>query len=118
MLTNGIVIPNFTVFDANEDVDFDATSNHIDWLIQNGADAIVPCGSSGEWPALHHNEAELLILTAISTTAKRVPVYPSTGRYSTRETIELSQYAERSGANGVMICPPPIMLPSEQAVVE
>jgi 4-hydroxy-tetrahydrodipicolinate synthase len=119
-LPSGILIPSLTIFqdDARQSIDETATAEHIDWLIRNGADAIVPAGSSGEFPALSADEAKRLFELALSVAAGRVPVYPATGRYATRDTIELCRFAEKLGAPGVMVIVPYYLLPDPPAVME
>jgi 4-hydroxy-tetrahydrodipicolinate synthase len=119
-LASGILVPSVTVFrdDASQSIDEAATAEHIDWLIRNGADAIVPAGSSGEFPALSADEAKGLFELALSAAAGRVPVYPAAGRYATRDTIELCRFAEKVGAPGVMVIVPYYLLPDPPAVME
>lgn len=120
VLTTGLIVPSLTVFrdDARESLDEEATAAHVDWLIRNGADAIVPAGSSGEFPALSADEARRLFEIALSTAAGRVPVYPAAGRYATRDTLELCRFAERAGASAVMVVVPYYLLPDPRAVME
>lgn len=119
-LAHGIIVPSLSVFrdDAHQSLDEVATAEHIDWLIRNGADAIVPAGSSGEFPALSAEEARRLFELAFSVAAGRVPVYPAIGRYATRDTLELCRFAEELGAPGVMVVVPYYLLPNPPAVME
>jgi len=84
----------------NEDggLDLDAFRSLIDWHIAEGTDAIVVVGTTGESPTVDFDEHRLLIETAVKHAAKRVPVVAGTGANSTREAIELSQYAKDAGA--------------------
>ncbi len=119
-LAQGILVPSLTVFheDARESVDEARTAAHINWLIEQGADAIIPAGSSGEFPALSLEESIRLFQIAIETSAGRVPVYPAVGRYSTYATTELAYAAKSAGANGVMVLPPYYMKPSQEEILE
>lgn len=118
MIVPGIIIPHLTVFKEDERIDESATADHVEWLIANGAHGVAPGGSSGEIVSLSLEEAKRLTDIAIQTAAGRVPVYPATGRYSTRDTIELSQYAERAGAKGVLTVLPYYMLPDTRSVMD
>jgi 4-hydroxy-tetrahydrodipicolinate synthase len=84
----------------NEDggLDLDAFRSLVDWHIAEGTDAIVVVGTTGESPTVDFDEHRLLIETAVKHAAKRVPVVAGTGANSTREAIELSQYAKDAGA--------------------
>jgi 4-hydroxy-tetrahydrodipicolinate synthase len=119
-LAHGILVPSLTVFheDAKQSVDEVRTAAHVDWLIQQGVDAIIPAGSSGEFPALKPEEAIRIFQIAIETSNGRVPVYPAVGRYSTYETIELAYAAKSANADGIMVLPPYYMKPSQGEILE
>lgn len=117
-MISGIIIPSITVFNADETINYQKTVDHVLWLIEEGADAITPAGSSGELPSLNLNEAKELIETVTRAVKNRVPVYPATGRYATADTIVLTQFAEKIGADGVMISLPYVMLPGQEALLE
>jgi 4-hydroxy-tetrahydrodipicolinate synthase len=117
-IIQGVIAPSVTAFRDDESVDEEATARHIDWLIDNGVDAVTPCGSSGEFVALHDDEAKRLIQRAVEVAAKRVPVFAATGRYATRDTIALSQFAEDAGASAVMVCLPYYLLPDKRSIKE
>ncbi len=119
-LAHGILVPSLTVFheDTKQSVDEVRTAAHVDWLIQQGADAIIPAGSSGEFPALKPEEAIRIFKIAIEASGGRVPVYPAVGRYSTYETIELAYVAKSALADGIMVLPPYYMKPSQEEILE
>jgi 4-hydroxy-tetrahydrodipicolinate synthase len=79
-------------------LDLDAFRSLIDWHIAEGTDGIVVVGTTGESPTVDFDEHRLLIETAVGHTRKRVPIIAGTGANSTREAIELSQYAKAAGA--------------------
>lgn len=118
-LVKGIVVPTLTVFrdDAEQSIDHRATAAHVEWLIGEGVDAVVPGGSSGEFPALSIGETKHLFDVVIEAAAGRIPVYASVGRYSTRETIELALYARAVGAKGAMVVLPYYMRPPIDDVI-
>jgi len=80
-------------------LDLDAFRRLIDWHIAEGTDGIVVVGTTGESPTVDFDEHRQLIETAVRHAAKRVPVIAGTGANSTREAIELSQYAKAAGAD-------------------
>jgi 4-hydroxy-tetrahydrodipicolinate synthase len=112
-LARGIVVPCLTIFcdDTAQTLDVLATADHVDWLIKQGASGIVVGGSSGEFTALERWEFLRLLDGILEVAADRVPIYASTGRYSTRETIELSLRAKDAGAAGAMVVLPYYMHP-------
>jgi 4-hydroxy-tetrahydrodipicolinate synthase len=94
-----------------------ATARHLVGLIEAGADGLVIGGTSGEFVSLSDSERRRLLDTAIDAVARRVPVIVGTGYASTRETIRLTQYAERRGADGAIVILPYFQRPSRAEVV-
>ena len=87
-------------------IDAEALAEVVERLIAAGVGGLVPGGSTGEFTTLGHAERRRLVEATVEAAAGRVPVVAGTGALSTRETIELSVHAERSGAAAVMIVPP------------
>ena len=87
-------------------IDAEALTAIVDRLVNAGVGGLVPGGSTGEFTTLSHAERRQLVEVAVQAAAGRVPVVAGTGALSTRETVELSVHAERSGAAAVMIVPP------------
>ncbi len=87
-------------------IDTGALAAIVDRLVNAGIGGLVPGGSTGEFTTLSHAERRKLIEVTVEAAAGRVPVVAGTGALSTRETVELSVHAERSGAVAVMIVPP------------
>jgi 4-hydroxy-tetrahydrodipicolinate synthase len=87
-------------------IDTDGLAANIERLIAAGVSGLVPGGSTGEFTTLTHAERRELVEVTCATAEGRVPVVAGTGALSTRETIELSVHAERSGTAAVMIVPP------------
>ena len=80
-------------------LDPEAFRRLIDWHIAEGTDGIVVVGTTGESPTVDFDEHRQLIEVAVRHSAKRVPVIAGTGANSTREAIELSEYAKAAGAD-------------------
>jgi 4-hydroxy-tetrahydrodipicolinate synthase len=87
-------------------IDTDALAAIVDRLIGAGVAGLVPGGSTGEFTTLANTERRELVEAAVEAAAGRVPVVAGTGALSTRETVELSVHAEKTGAAAVMIVPP------------
>ena len=78
----------------------------IDFQIEQGTSAIVPCGTTGESATLSMEEHNRVIDIAIEAVNKRVPVIAGTGGNSTAEAIHLTEHAKASGADGTLqVCP-------------
>ncbi|MGN1114682.1 MAG: 4-hydroxy-tetrahydrodipicolinate synthase [Oscillospiraceae bacterium] len=92
----------------NEDgsVNFDEFGRIIDYTIDNGADAIVVCGTTGESATLTHEEHTKCIDFCVNKVNKRVPVIAGTGSNHTDYAINLSKEAEKSGADALLLVSP------------
>ena len=78
----------------------------VDRLVAAGVGGLVPGGSTGEFTTLTHAERRQLVEATVDAADGRAPIVAGTGALSTRETVELSVHAERSGAAAVMVVPP------------
>ena len=87
-------------------VNYEKLRNLIDYQIENGTQAIIACGTTGESPTLTHEEHVEVIKTAVKHTAGRVPVIAGTGSNDTRYALELSKEAESLGADALLMVTP------------
>ena len=87
-------------------VNYEKYRELIDWQIDNSTDAIITCGTTGESSTLEHEEHTEVIKTAIEQTRGRVPVIAGTGSNDTAYCIELSQEAQRLGADALLLVTP------------
>ncbi len=111
----GVYIPMVTPFKpSSEEVDFDGLKQVTNYLIENGVDGIIPCGSTGEIIALNMDEQKKINASVCKYAAGKVRVFASTGAYRTRDVIELSKSAQDAGADGVMVVTPWYMAPNEE----
>ena len=94
-----------TPFKKNE-VDYEALNKVLEYLISNGSNGLVPCGTTGESPTLSHDEHKKIIEETIKITDKRVPVIAGTGSNNTKEAIDYSKHAESVGANAALVVTP------------
>lgn len=87
-------------------LDFDSYRKLIDWHAQEGTDALVVVGTSGESPTVSVEEHSELIRLAVEYSAGRMPIIAGVGGNSTDEAIELSRYAKKVGAQaGLSVVP-------------
>lgn len=101
----GIGVAMTTPF-RNNQVDYDAFQRHIEYLIDNNVQSLIINGTTGESPTLSPEEIKELLRVGVETAAGRVPVIAGTGTNSTQQSIELSVFAEETGADGVMLITP------------
>ena len=90
----------------NEEVNYDKLEELIDEQINEGTDAIIIVGTTGESSTLDMDEHEKVIRAAVEFTNHRVPVVAGTGSNCTRTAIQLSQEAEADGVDGLLIVTP------------
>jgi 4-hydroxy-tetrahydrodipicolinate synthase len=111
-----VAIP--TPFKDDESVDFDTFERLIDFHAENGTNALLVMGSTGE-PTLLELEERRAIIDRVTRYARgKIPVFFGTTCGSTRETIRLTQYAEAQGADGVVLVVPAYVTPPQEAVYE
>lgn len=101
----GIIAYPITPFTKEETVDIPLFKEMVERLIQNEADAIAPLGSTGVLPYLDPAEKKEIVKATIEQVAGRVPVLVGVSNLTTEETIQDAEYAERMGAQAVMIIP-------------
>ena len=91
----------------NEDgINFDELGKLIDCQIENSTDAIIIAGTTGESAAMNDDEHKEIIKFAVEYVNKRVPVIAGAGSNDTAYAIQLSQYAEKVGADGLLLVTP------------
>ena len=87
-------------------VDFDSMGRLIDWQIEEGIDALVICGTTGEGSTLSDEEHKACIKFAVERSAGRVPIIAGTGSNDTAYGIQLTQYAEEVGSDACLLVTP------------
>ena len=87
-------------------VDENAYQSFVDWQINEGTDALVPCGTTGESPTLNHDEHKRVTELCIEVAADRVPVIAGTGSNSTDEAVQLTIHAKKAGAAAALVVTP------------
>ncbi|NLT16276.1 MAG: 4-hydroxy-tetrahydrodipicolinate synthase [Clostridiales bacterium] len=91
---------------SDSGVNFDTFGKLIDFQIEQGTDAIVVCGTTGEPSTMTAREKEAAIAFAVERANKRVPVVAGTGGNNTAAVIEASRRAQALGANALLIVTP------------
>ncbi|MFC6403052.1 4-hydroxy-tetrahydrodipicolinate synthase [Mammaliicoccus sciuri] len=102
---NGVGVALTTPF-TNEDVDYEAFENHIDFLIENGVKSIIINGTTAENPTLTTEERNTLLECGIKKVDGRVPVIAGTGTNNTQASIDASIKAKELGADAIMLITP------------
>ena len=95
-----------TPFKENGEVDYESFAKNIEFQIENGSDAIIVCGTTGEASTLTHEEHLDVIRYCVKCVNGRIPVVAGTGSNCTETAIYLSQEAEKAGADGLLVVTP------------
>lgn len=110
----GVVFPLVTPFTGeNQEVNYDVLKQLIDFLIDNGATGVIPCGSTGELVSMTYAEQLAINDFTIKYVKNRIKVYACTAAYRTPDAVSLSKAAEAAGADGVMVVTPWYITPNE-----
>ena len=87
-------------------IDYPALERILNYQIENGTDAVIICGTTGESSTLTDAEHRNAISFAVKTVAGRIPVIAGTGSNDTAYFLELSQYAAEAGADALLAVTP------------
>ncbi|HCN48453.1 MAG TPA: dihydrodipicolinate synthase family protein [Chryseobacterium sp.] len=101
----GIIAYPITPFDENEKIDISLFKYLVERLIVSGSHGIAPLGSTGVMPYLSDEEKEAITEATIDQVKGRVPTLVGVSNLTTEKTIHHAQFAEKAGADAVMIIP-------------
>lgn len=99
-------------------IDYESFEKLINWQIDEGIDAIVVCGTTGEASTLTDDEHRDAIKFAVDTVAGRVPVIAGTGSNDTAYAIELTNHACEAGADAVLVVTPYYNKATQKGLIE
>ncbi len=102
----GLFPPLITPFDEQGNVDEQALRDHVDFMIDEGADGLCAGSSTGEFMNLTRDEWEAVLQIVKVQTDGRVPLLAGGAWMSTDETIERCQFAESMGYDGLLVISP------------
>jgi len=106
-----------TPFTENNEVNYEKLGELIEWHIEEGTDAIVAVGTTGEAPTLSDDEHKEIIKYCVDKVAGRVPVIAGSGSNDTAYAIQMSQYAEVAGADALLIVAPYYNKPTQKGLI-
>lgn len=111
----GSIVAIVTPF-SNGKVNEEKLRELVEFQIENGTDAIVPCGTTGESSTLDYEEHDRVVQIVVEQVKKRVPVIAGTGSNSTREAIEMTEHAKQLGADGCLLVTPYYNKPTQEGL--
>ena len=102
----------------NGELDIPALRMLVERQILGGVAGLVPCGTTGETPALTSREWETVVTTVVETTQRRVPVIAGTGSNGTASTIERTRRAQELGADAALVVTPYYNKPTQEGLYQ
>jgi len=107
-----------TPYHPDLQVNYDRAGEIAEYLADNGSDGIVVCGTTGESPVLTRDEKLQLFSAVKARVGNRVEVWAGTGSYDTQASIRLSQEAEKTGVDGLLVVTPYYNKPSQEGLYQ
>lgn len=118
-LFKGVITPIVTPFyRESQNINYDATTQLIDTLIDKGVNGIFILGSNGEFHVINEREKLKFTKHVVKVVDGRVPVYAGAGACSTKESIHLSQEMEKLGVDALSIITPYFLVPTDEEIYQ
>ena len=116
-MLKGSIVALITPFENNT-LKEDVYCKLIHYHLKNGTNGVVPGGTTGESPTLSHEEHRKIINISVKECKNKIPVIAGTGSNSTTEAVELSRFAEKAGADGLLIVTPYYNKPTQEGLYQ
>lgn len=114
---SGVMPAVMTFWNADESFNQKETERYIQWVLYCGAHSLSVTGSTGENISMSGDEQKKIIECLVKFVDHQVPIYPGTGKYGTAQTIEMTKFAQKCGAEGALVIMPYYLIPHKRAVV-
>jgi 4-hydroxy-tetrahydrodipicolinate synthase len=109
-------IPALVTPFRGESIDEDAFRRLVDWQIEQGSSALVPCGTTGESATLSYEEHYRIIELCIEQTAGRVPVIAGCGSNDTATAARHMDFSKAAGADAALVVAPYYNRPNQEGI--
>lgn len=113
---HGSMVALVTPMREDDAIDWASLEKLVDFHVDNGTDAIVAVGTTGESATLSYQEHNDVVRQVVAFARGRVPVIAGTGSNSTREAIELTQAAKDAGADACLLVAPYYTKPTQEGL--
>ena len=117
-MLNGSAVALVTPMKSDGEIDWVRFGDLIEWQIDQGTEAIIPVGTTGESATVSMKEHFSLVKSAVEAAAGRVPVIAGTGANSTSEAIELTKAAKNSRADACLLVTPYYNKPTQKGLFQ
>ena len=114
----GSMVAIVTPMQEDGSVDYDALAKLVDFHLENGTDAIIPAGTTGESATLDHKEHGEVIKRVVDQVNGRVPVIGGTGANSTWEALSLTRCAAEAGVDACLLVTPYYNKPTQEGLFQ
>jgi len=111
---SGVFPAATTQFDEASNVDIAATKAVQAALIRDGVHGMIALGTVGENNSLNADEKRAVLKAAVETSAKKVPIITGVSEFTTPNAVAFAKDAERIGADGLMVLPAMVYVPSAE----
>ncbi len=98
-------------------VDYDKLAELVEFHVEKGTNAILPCGTTGESPTLSHDEHNKVVETVVKKVDRRIRVLAGAGSNSTEEALALTRHAKEVGADAVLSITPYYNKPTQRGMI-
>jgi 4-hydroxy-tetrahydrodipicolinate synthase len=116
-MLGSVITAMVTPFGADGAVDLERFRELATFLVENGSDGLVVCGTTGESPTLTDEEKLDLFRAAVETVGGRATVIAGTGTYDTEHSAHLTREATELGVDGILVVTPYYSKPPQRAIV-
>ena len=107
-----------TPFKHDGSIDEVALRKLVEFQLREGIDFLVPCGTTGETPALEHGEYLGVIRLVVQEVNGKVPIIAGAGGYNTRKVVELAQELGSIGVQGILSVAPYYNKPTQEGLYQ
>ena len=106
MLFKGSGVALVTPFNEDLTINYERLEELINFHIESNTDAIIVCGTTGESSTLSTEEKKNVIKFSVQCSKNKIPIIAGTGSNNTESAVEMTKYAEKCGADGVLVVTP------------
>ncbi|MGS1007558.1 dihydrodipicolinate synthase family protein [Achromobacter anxifer] len=107
-----------TPFKRDGDLDWTALPQQLEWYVQERMHGVILAGTSGEWFSMNEAERALLFQESSRAINGRITVLGGCNAYTAAEAIQHARAAQRAGLDGIILTPPPYIVPSRRELVQ
>lgn len=116
-IARGSIVALVTPFDKRGRVDFQCLEELVSWHIEQGTDALVCCGTTGEGMTLSEREKKQVVAACVAAANHKIPMIACSGSADTRRSVCLTEQMLRLGAEGCLIITPYYNKPTQKGCI-